>query len=191
MNLNRLRKRAFSLVELMIVVAIIGVLSTLAIQGVRRYLANAKSAEARNALGTMARNAVDAYEREKMANPTGAMAAGDSVSTGAKEFCTAATAVPSDVTKIAAKKYQSNPTDWEAGADVKAGWRCLKFSVDSPQAYQYNYLNPTAGTNGKFTAQAIGDLDGDATYSTFSIFGEATSGVARFSPSIAETNPDE
>jgi len=33
----------------MIVVAIIGVLSTLAIQGVRRYVANAKTAEARGA----------------------------------------------------------------------------------------------------------------------------------------------
>src|SRR5687767_379950 len=42
-------KRGFTLVELMIVVAIIGVLAALAIYGVRKYLTNAKSAEARSA----------------------------------------------------------------------------------------------------------------------------------------------
>ena len=189
MNLSRLRQRAFSLVELMIVVAIIGVLSTLAIQGVRRYLANAKSAEARNALGTMARNAVDAYEREKMTT-TGVMLANGTQSTGAKSFCAGAAAtVPAGKASIQGLKYQSNPTEWQAG-NVTTGWRCLGFSVDSPQAYMYGYV-ATTGINGTFTASAEGDLDGDTTTSRFEIFGQADNGVARFSPGIRETNPDE
>ena len=57
-KLNKLRnKRGFTLVELMIVVAIIGVLSALAIYGVRKYLTNAKTAEGRMGLGRIAKDA--------------------------------------------------------------------------------------------------------------------------------------
>jgi prepilin-type N-terminal cleavage/methylation domain-containing protein len=45
--------RAFTLVELMVVVVIVGVLSTLAIYSVRKYIDSSKSAEALNMIGSI------------------------------------------------------------------------------------------------------------------------------------------
>ena len=64
---NRLKK-GFTLVELMIVVAIVGVLAVLAVYGVRKYIANAKTAEAKNSLGQMGKDAVTAFEGESMSS---------------------------------------------------------------------------------------------------------------------------
>ena len=64
-NLTKKSEEGFTLIELMIVVAIVGVLAVLAVYGVRKYLANAKTAEARNSLGQLAKDAAAAVEREK------------------------------------------------------------------------------------------------------------------------------
>jgi type IV pilus assembly protein PilA len=186
-------KRGFTLVELMIVVAIIGVLAALAIYGVRKYIANAKTAEARMTIGRIAKDASAAYNRENMPGDVLALGAAAAVS---NRLCSDSAAVPTDIASVKGKKYQSNPTDWAPVADAATvGWKCLKFSMQDPQYYMYQYKATGSLTDGvgTFTAYAWGDLNGDTNTSQFALSGavDATTKVVRVAPNIAEEQPEE
>jgi type IV pilus assembly protein PilA len=198
MAIRKRLKGGFTLIELMIVVAIVGVLAVLAVYGVRKYIANAKTAEAKNSLGQMGKDAVTAFEGERM---KAAILSGGGSSAVVRKICPPASAlVPTGVGLIKGAKYQSTKTDWSPAADVLAndGFPCLKFEITAPQYYQYKYDSdsPTAtpdtpGT--KFTADAYGDLNGDGVLSTFRTLGQIPAGDPRLlvSPTIDETSPEE
>jgi hypothetical protein len=146
----------------------VGVFAALGIYGVRRYLASAKGAEAKNMVGAISRGAVAAYEREQMS------ARGSGV---AHALCKSAVPVPAAVPR--GTKYMASSTpgaDWDSG-DAASGWRCLKISLSTPQYYRYSYSfggpykgpargGPDPGPNG-FEVAAEGDLDGDGVTSLF------------------------
>lgn len=190
---NKIRKnRGFTLVELMIVVAIVGILAALAIYGVSKYMKSAKTAEARNSLGQLTKDASAAFSRERMA---GAVLAANAATAVSNTFCgSAAATIPAAQASIRGSKYQSSAAEWNAGTAL-AGWQCLKFSMSEPQYFMYGYTTTPAvplGAEGEtFTATARGDLDADGALSTFSMQGLIRDRTVVVSPAITEVNPDE
>jgi type IV pilus assembly protein PilA len=156
------------------VVLVLPILSVFAIFGVRKYLVNAKSAEARNTVAQIAKSAVDAYD------------AGDPL-TGRHRICSSATLpVPTLRASVRGVKYQSAPSDWEVDRRFGGGFSCLKFSMSFPQYYQYEYRRTSTG----FVARAHGDLDGDGIVSTFEIEGIELAGAITLGP-LREIDPTE
>ncbi len=165
---KRVKSRGFTLVELMIVVAIIGVLAAMAIYGLTRYLTSARSAEAKHTIGTISRGAHAAFEREIMAAQT--VAEGGESDVASHNLCATAPPVPAFVP--AGKKYQpitAQGNDFETGDDF-SGWHCLKFTLSTPIYYQYLYTkdgspaapnNPAACGSDCYEAGALGDANGN------------------------------
>lgn len=193
-TLKKLTKRGFTLIELMIVVVIIGILASLAIYGVQKYVANSKSAEARMMLGRISKDAIGAYESEEMQQGVLALNGSAAIS---RQLCVGApSTIPSAIASVSAMKYQPNPGEWTA-----PGWACLKTVISTPIYYMYGYTsdatpNTPSIADDEFAGTATGDLDGDGNTSLFTLAGkvvaDASNGLSVIvAPTVSEAAPEE
>ena len=157
-------------------VAMVGVLAALGIYGTRRYLAAAKTAEAKSSIGAIARGARYAFENEQP--------------DGSHKLCGSAVSVPANVPSGTKYMPATSGADFDTG-DADNGWKCLKFSMTHPIYYQYHYnrgagyLAPAVspGPSG-FEAAARGDLDADGVTSLFAITGAESGGTLTVNASV-------
>ena len=166
-----LRKRknneGFTLIELMIVVAIIGVLAAIAIPAFINYVKRSKTSEAPANLKSLFTGAQTYYQMERAtARGTGALSGTAQTSTR----CIAGPAAAPDSVPLGEKVR----IDWNTGSNVTnpTQFEALSFSLADPVLYQYNILNGTDGTPGcgavhaagsyLYDLRAYGDLDGDS-----------------------------
>ena len=168
MKPNLILPKAFTLVELMIVVSIIGILSCVAVYLLLGYIDDSKLSEARGNLRTIADNAVTYFNTEHYFDTNGTHKT-DGRYPGCQDEDNVA---PIDCGAAAAKTYTTlQPGLKMSGSSVNWNvqpWIRLGFRIDSPMYYGYDYT--TTKSTRTFTATATAKFDAKKT-SIFSIGG--------------------
>jgi hypothetical protein len=147
----------------------LGAVAGLATFAVRRYLAEAKLAEARSSVGQIAKGYATWYERED-ATPK------------ARKKLFSLPPVPKTIPR--GVKVQTTAADWKP-------WEPVRFSMEAPQFYQYEVKAAKDGNSADVLAR--GDLDGDGKPSELRLHLaiDRKKGVLLIDPNIAETDPLE
>jgi len=148
--------KGFTLIELMIVVAIVGILAAIAVPMFMDAMKRSRNTEAQLQLNKISKRATEEYHTNSTF-PLGA-----TVLTPATDCCTQNAG--------GKRRCAIVPGLWDA-----AEWQALDFSLTKEFLFQYSYTPSGGGT--AYQALAIGDLDCDGTAITFQLDGEASSGT--------------
>ena len=158
--LKRIRNtNGFTLIEQMIVVAIIGILAAVAIPAFMKYIRRSKTTEALMNVRRMFDSAVAYYESEHAASDGAIIAKQFPDDDGSNGGAGGGSVTPASKCCInPGEKCAPQPSIWNHPT-----WSALNFSVDDPHYYQYR----AGGGRIDFDVGAVGDLDCDDIFSTF------------------------
>jgi type IV pilus assembly protein PilA len=194
---QRRSQYGFTLVELMVVVAILGVLASIAIPTVALWMRRVKTGEARIQIAKMYDATVGYFASEHvMRGDVDRIGEGGGLAEGTTHRCPHPEGAPeggsAGVTPATTVNCNLGSggrcTPTTVGADPSRGtypfsewadnqvWSELSFQLEQAHYFHYNYVatNTTSGYGAcQFTAQAFGNLDDDTQFSTFERTGAA------------------
>ncbi len=162
---ERRRLAGFTLIEMMITVAIIGILAGVAIQGYRSFLFRSQLSEAPLNLHNIVQGEIRYYSTPHF-DPSG--------QPKPKSFLSLPPTPPAEPCSNGSPRYDFDPTLWSS-----RGWNAIYFSPDRPHYYQYRVETSGVAEQATMTAIAKGNLDCDTVFSTFKIFVEIKNSIPK------------